>query len=309
MTEISPRYKDSLSSILPYVRYQYLGMAGLFFFRRAPLSPAPEVPALPPSLTANADWEWIPLYCGACLCYFAIVIARQMYKLSPGFRTRLRATRFFEVSLDAPDAEKASAVIDGFRCWPATVSEMVSDSSSAHGMIFRALMVTGGLAGMQTNLTTLAAPARGDVSHIVLGVINGLRRVALCSVVGFCFAPAGGVDHDVSTMRDDLASDPRSATLQTGSMHLRQLSPMLGEWLADAQLKRLPDERRELLSRTVVAGAIHIILASFMLSVLPLLELAVILWDGHSYSAAIREAQPWALLWAAIATVCQGRKT
>ena len=80
--------------------------------------------------TSEADWAWVPLYGGSWLCFSAIMLTRQMYKLSPGFRKRLRNTRFFEVNTaEASEAEMASVMLDAFRCYPATVSEMVEDSA------------------------------------------------------------------------------------------------------------------------------------------------------------------------------------
>mmetsp|Transcript_36246 Transcript_36246/g.111150 ORF Transcript_36246/g.111150 Transcript_36246/m.111150 type:complete len:485 (+) Transcript_36246:550-2004(+) len=253
--------------------------------------------------TSEADWAWVPLYGGSWLCFSAIMLTRQMYKLSPGFRKRLRNTRFFEVNTaEASEAEMASVMLDAFRCYPATVSEMVEDSASAHGMVFRALMVTGGLAATGTRLGQLSAPASGGFA-LLLGTVHALRTFSICSVVGFSFAPSGGPDYDVSQLRDELAASPRSAKLQRGSRHLRDTVPWIGAWIDDAQLKALSDERRELLTRTAVAGMIHMVLAFLMLSVLPALELIVLLWDAHSFAPAIRACSPWALAWSALAAV------
>ena len=123
-------------------------------------------------------------------------------------------------------------VLAGFRCWPPTVSEMVADANSSHGMVFRALMVTGGLASMQTDLAALSAPAVGW-PLLVLSALHQLRRVMLATTVGFCFAPALGSDFAVDPMRDSLSAHGEHMSRPRSGERLHELGL---PWLADAAL-------------------------------------------------------------------------
>ena len=134
----------------------------------------------------------LSLYLGTGVCLIALILTRQAYKLSPGFRSRLAATGFHQLALDAPLPAKASTMLAVFRdVWPATVSEMLQDTDAAHGMVFRSLMVAGCLAGMQCDFAALT-PASSDMPPVmgyVIAVVHLLRRLVLATAVGFCFAP------------------------------------------------------------------------------------------------------------------------
>ncbi len=264
--------------------------------------PPPVPPPDPPPVStepALGDWAWVPLYMGSCICFVAIVLTRQMYKLSPKFRARLRATSFHSTPLDAPLTERAAVALDALACWPATVSEMVADTEAAHGMVFRALMVTGGLAAMQTDFAVLSAPASGH-AVLALGVLHQVRRSMFASIVGFCFAPASGEDHGIEPVREAYATSPRSTKLQHGSERLRSLGLT---WVADMPLKELDTERRELIGRTMLVGTIHVVLAALMLSVIPLLELLALAWDTLAYLPHVLAGQTWACLWMGLAAL------
>jgi len=281
-------------------------MKHILLLVRPPLPPPPPPTSPPPFEPAVGDWEWIPLYFGACICFVGIVLTRQMFKLSPKFRVRLRATRFHTLPLDAPVAEKAAVALDALACWPMTVSEMVAETEAAHGMVFRALMVTGGLAAMQTDLALLSAPASG-YALMTIGIVNQLRRVTLASIVGFTFAPSAGEDHGVGVMREEYAESPAKGArkLLPGSERLRGLglSQVGLSWVAEQPLKELPDERRELLGRTIFTGTIHVLLACVMLVTMPMLELVALGFDALAYLPALLEGRCWACLWFGLGAV------
>ncbi|KAL1498730.1 hypothetical protein AB1Y20_014040 [Prymnesium parvum] len=225
----------------------------------------------------------LSLYFGTGVCLLALVLTRQAYKLSPGYRTRLGATGFHELPLDAPAPKKAGVMLAVLRdAWPATVSEMLMDTEAAHGMVFRSLMVAGCLACMQCDFASLAPPAAAEVPRAVgaaIGLVHLLRRLILSTAVGFCFAPVTGRDHGVMALRQETTSaaigaDTRSSRLQ----HV--------PWLRDTNIKALPAAKRAEMARTSLVGTIHCLLAAGMLSGFPALELASLVWDGYLTAAA-----------------------
>ena len=165
--------------------------------------------------------------------------------------------------------------------WPATVSEMLQDTEAAHGMVFRSLVVTGGLIAMQTDFSTLSPAKDGtDVSAGVLfaiGVVHLFRRLVLAGAVGFLFAPATGNDHGVSHLREETSTSQKRQGINSGINSLR----LAGTLLQNVKIKNLPSDKRALLGRTAIIVTVHVLLASTMLSTLPMLELAAILFDGY----------------------------
>ena len=240
-----------------------------------PLSPPPAAPivAIPALL------HWMALYIGTSICLVALVITRQAYKLSPGFRARLAKTGFHQLAADAPAIEKAAVMSSVLNeAWPATVSEMLQDTEAAHGMIFRSLMVAGCLSALQADFSALtpAAPS-GSVVSTALDVVHLLRKLSLCAAVGFCFAPATGHDHSVASLRQQTSLAAEGA--ESRSARLAGVP-----WLEEAHVKALPADVRAEMARTTIVGTVHTLLATSMLSLLPLLELLAL--AGDAWSAA-----------------------
>jgi hypothetical protein len=93
--------------------------------------------------------------------------------------------------------------------WPATVSEMLEDTEAAHGMVFRSLMVTGGLMAMQADFSKLSPEPPPDNSAVLsfsIGLVHLFRRLVLAGAVGFCFAPTVGNDHTVAGLRETMGA-------------------------------------------------------------------------------------------------------
>jgi hypothetical protein len=72
-------------------------------------------------------------------------------------------------------------------------------------MVFRSLMVMGGLCGLMTDFSQLSpTPSRQitTTTAYLVGALHVLRRLMMAAAVGFCFAPASGRDHGVERIRD-----------------------------------------------------------------------------------------------------------
>jgi hypothetical protein len=108
--------------------------------------------------------------------------------------------------MQSPRCEKAKVMLLIFSdCFPSTVSELIQDTEAAHGMVFRSLMVMGGLCGLMTDFSQLSpSPAREitTTTAYLVGALHVLRRLMMAAAVGFCFAPASGRDHGVERIRD-----------------------------------------------------------------------------------------------------------
>ncbi|GMH74091.1 hypothetical protein TrST_g7594 [Triparma strigata] len=225
------------------------------------------------------DYNWIILFTGATICWSALNLTRHTYKLSAGFRKAVSSTGFDSLRTDAAVSEKAAVMLNVFStAWPATVSEMLQDTDAAHSMVFRSLMVTGGLIGMQTDFSKLSPPSpdSGAALAFLIGMVHLFRRLVLAGAVGFCFAPAAGADHSVAGLRETMG-DPGTGNRLQPSRRLLGLST-----LAETPIKHVNSEKRAELGRTAVIGTLHVILASSMLSTLPSLELIALLHDLYS---------------------------
>ena len=55
--------------------------------------------------------DWLSLYIGTLICLCALIVTRHSYKLSRGFRSRLTATGFYKLPLDATSPEKAAMML------------------------------------------------------------------------------------------------------------------------------------------------------------------------------------------------------
>lgn len=246
--------------------------------------------------------DWFYLYVGSLICLIGIVVTRHTYKLSPGFRSRLDATRFYKLDLNASEKEMASVMVTVLSdCWPSTVSEMLQDTGSAHGMVFRSLMITGCLIAATGNLAALS-PNMPEVPAAVamsMGVMHVLRRIVLVMAVGFCFAPTVGPDSSVGVIRDTLASQRPSAPDSVRSERLSNV-PLL----RDMSIKQVPTDVRAEIARSVIIGTVHVVLAVGMLSGLPVLEFVVLSCEAFFCAPShIRQAlvmDPWEITWCAI---------
>ena len=172
--------------------------------------------------------------------------------------------------------------------WPATVSEMLQDTSTAHGMVFQSLMVTGGLIGMNCNFAALSPQFASKPEHpfvvFAIGLVHLLRRLLLAGAVGFCFAPARGKDHSVKSLRDQRANSSSELSVSKNLKHLG---------VDGAMIKRLGRVKRAELGRVAVIGSVHVILASTMLSSLPNLELISLLFDVYSGLPTLVSGASW----------------
>ena len=151
--------------------------------------PEPQSAALaPPPVDDGVLINAIILYIGTIVCLTALVLTRQAYKLSPGFRTRLAATGFHALPEGSTSTAQAAVMSAIFReAWPATVSEMLQDTGAAHGMVFLSLMVAGCLACLQCDFAALAPVPLGLPAPIIYGirVVHLLRRLIFCFAIGF----------------------------------------------------------------------------------------------------------------------------
>ena len=245
--------------------------------------------------------DWLSLYIGTIVCLCALILTRHSYKLSPGFRARLATTGFFELPLDAPASEKADVMLRMLQdAWPATVSEMLQDTEAAHGMVFRSLMIAGCLAALQCDFAALspaAPPSTPEGALTTMAIAHLLRRLVLAGAVGFCFAPTTGRDQDVGTVRREMmrpaAAEGRKAargrTQVTTSVRLRGVP-----WLRDANVLDLPAAKRLEVSRTLIVGTVHVLLACAMLILLPQLELLALSCDAWT-SASLHAVRTMAL--------------
>ena len=203
--------------------------------------------------------SWFCLYVGALVCLAALVMTRQAYKLSAGYQTRLAATGFHQLSMDAVPAEKARIALAVLQdSWPATVSEMLQDTEAAHGMLFRSLMVVGCLVAMQTDFAALvprAMPATmtSTVMASAITVLHLLRRLVFAAAIGFCFAPSTGRDHSVAEARKETLAQPGVPLASRGAP-----SPRLDfvPWLRDATVLELPPHKRAEFARTSIIGTV-----------------------------------------------------
>lgn len=144
---------------------------------------------------------------------------------------------------------------------------MIQDTEAAHGMVFRSLMVMGGLCGLICNFASLSPTPSRDISaevRYLVGVLHVLRRIMMAAAVGFCFAPASGRDHGVGAVRD----------IKEGK---EEDSKRLG-----VKMKELELEKRAELGRTAIVGSIHVLLALAMLSALPALEGLALFFDIYA---------------------------
>mmetsp|Transcript_23799 Transcript_23799/g.29255 ORF Transcript_23799/g.29255 Transcript_23799/m.29255 type:complete len:493 (+) Transcript_23799:89-1567(+) len=248
------------------------------------------------------------LYLGSTICLLALVLTRQTYKLSAGFRNKLvTKTKYHETSLDSPPSLKASVMLSVFQnAWPATVSEMLQDTETAHGMVFRSLMIAGCLIIMQTDFSGLTPSPhsndnKSDAPMIVamMGIVHLLRKHAIALAIGFCFAPAKGIDHDVSELRQQTtaASDESGKS----SDELRGIP-----WLRNTTVHNFSSDQREMVARTNVVGAVHTILATSMLTLMPLLELIALAWETwhfapFHFTRLVRSLDPCSLVWCTLA--------
>jgi hypothetical protein len=133
------------------------------------------------------------------------MLTRHTYKLSEGVRRRVGLTGFSKVNTDADPKVKADVMLAVFRdCWPSTVSEMIEDTEAAHGMVFRSLMVMGGLCGLCCDFSSLSPVPSRDINanvEYLAGCLHVMRKLMMAAAVGFCFAPATGRDHGVAKLR------------------------------------------------------------------------------------------------------------
>lgn len=254
------------------------------------LSDTNEVPSL----------NWLYLYLGSLICLIGLVVTRHTYKLSPGFRSRLDATNFFKLDLDAPEKEKASVMLKVLStCWPSTVSEMLQDTEAAHGMVFRSLMITGCLIAAMTNLAALSPDMPGIPAFVAvaIGVVHVLRRIVFLMAVGFCFAPTTGPDSSVAAVREAFVSPASSPLERSESLSKVPL-------LRDMSIKTMAKEERAEIARSIVIGAVHVILAVGMLTFLPILELVVLACEAFFCGPdRVRQAlalEPCAITWCTI---------
>ena len=245
----------------------------MFFAAEPPLPPQAAPP--PPSVSVHV----LSLYIGSCVCLLGLVLTRQAYKLSPGFRAQLAATGFHTLAADAPAAVKAQVMLSALQdAWPATVSEMLQDTDAAHGMIFRSLMVTGCLAALQADFSALTPAVPWELpaaAAIAVDAVHLLRRLVLAAAVGFCFAPASGRDHGVAALRKQFNT---AASGEQGSASRLATVP----WLREARVKELPPEQRAEIARTTIVGTVHCLLAAGMLSGAPWLELLALLREAYA---------------------------
>jgi len=163
------------------------------------------------------------------------------------------------------------------KAWPATVSEMLEDTETAHGMVFRSLMISGCLIMMQTDFSGLT-PSFDDASSTtttLIGIVHLLRKHVFALSVGFCFAPAKGLDHDVAKLRVQTTT----AGGASGGKPLKTLKGI--PWLRDTPMQELSSVQHGVMARTSIIGTVHVWLALGMLSFMPVLELIVVLYEGY----------------------------
>ncbi|GMI48013.1 hypothetical protein TrCOL_g5703 [Triparma columacea] len=177
-------------------------------------------------------------------------------------------------------------------CFPSTVSELIQDTEAAHGMVFRSLMVMGGLCGLMTDFSQLSpSPAREitTTTAYLVGALHVLRRLMMAAAVGFCFAPASGRDHGVERIRDV----KKGAEVDSKRLGIK--------------IKALEGEKRAELGRTAIVGSIHVLLALAMLSTLPALEGIALVFDIYAIFPRLRLAiaggHYCALAWACLSAV------
>eukprot|EP00927_Polykrikos_kofoidii_P019103 TRINITY_DN18903_c0_g1_i1.p1 TRINITY_DN18903_c0_g1~~TRINITY_DN18903_c0_g1_i1.p1 ORF type:complete len:451 (+),score=69.40 TRINITY_DN18903_c0_g1_i1:128-1480(+) len=234
-----------------------------------------------PSADQSLRLDWLCVYIGSSVCLIGLLLTRQAYKLSEGFRARVAATGIHNVPDDAPSSKKASAVLAVFcDAWPASVSELLQDTEAAHGMVFRSLMVGGSLIITQADIGALSpvAPEMSRVAMYTINVVHLLRRLVFAAAIGFCFAPSTGRDFCISEVRETTTK-----TADGKAVRSARLSNV--PWLRDANVKAISPEMRATLARTTIVGIVHSLLALVMLNALPALEFISLFWDIWVFSS------------------------
>ena len=261
----------------------------------------------PPSSPTSfpiVDLSWLCLYVGALVCWIAITLCRNTYKLSEGFRRRVAKTGFATVDADADRAVKARVMLAVFRdCWPSTVSELIEDTGegavnavsathlregrrrrahsrlrvdprflavrlaeAAHGMVFRSLMVMGCLCSLCCDFASLSPAPSRDVGDTLACLVGCVHVMRKLMM-----AAAVGFCFAPATGRDHGVAKLRSVKDRE-----EVVSARLGGGI---KIKELCRPRRLQFGRTAVVGSVHVLLALTMLSALPFLELVALGYD------------------------------